>query len=307
MLPILGGMVLVARVHAQPAPSEADRLFEEGRVLAKDGKYAEACERFGKSFELDPTVGTELNLADCHEKQGHLREAWQLFEAAAAEAARTGDDKRTKFAHDRAAVVASKMVVLLVKVAEPARDGLAITIGGRAVSAAPEVRERVEPGDIAVIASVPGKPKFETTAKGVAGATVVVEIPPFTDRPPPRPDVAQRRDRARVVLAFGIAAGGAASGITALAVTLKGKSDYNATVDSAHCMRVTGGFVCDDTGDAAIARSQRLANIGTGFAIAAGVLVGASAVVYFTAPREPVAVAPSVTATSAGVVVRGRF
>jgi len=307
MLPILGGLVLVAQVHAQPAPSEADRLFEEGRNLAKEGRFGEACERFGKSFELDPTVGTELNLADCHEKQGQLREAWRLFDAAASEAERSGDDKRAKFAHDRAAAVASKLVTLLVKVAEPTHAGLAITIAGRAVTAAPELRERVEPGDIAITASVPGKPRFETTAKGIAGATVVVEVPAFTDRASPPPLVGQRRNHTRVVLALGIAGVGAASGVGALVITLKGKSDYNATVDGPHCMRVTGGVVCDDTGDAAIARSQRLADIGTGFAIAAGALVAASAIVYVTAPREPVTVAPTATANSAGIVISGRF
>src|SRR5512134_2148923 len=84
-----------ASVRAQPAPPEttdADRLFEEGRALAKEKRYSEACDRFDRSFKLDPTVGTELNLADCHEQLGHLTEALRLFSDAADKSARTDDE-----------------------------------------------------------------------------------------------------------------------------------------------------------------------------------------------------------------------
>lgn len=64
-------------------PSDADRLFEEGRGLAKDGKYSEACARFTKSFEIEHVLGTELNLADCEEKLRHLRAVSSVREAGA--------------------------------------------------------------------------------------------------------------------------------------------------------------------------------------------------------------------------------
>ena len=308
MLILLACLVVPVDLHAQ-APSEADRLFEEGRQLARDGKFAEACERFTRALELERTVGTELNLADCHEKQGQLREAWQLFDNAATEAERTGDDKRAKFAHDRAAAVDSKLVTIVVRIAEPARTGLAVTIAGRAVTPAAEVRDKSEPGDIAVTASAPGMSAFATTAKGVAGATVTVDIPITSEhQPPPVHDTIEtRRSRSRVLLALGIAAGGGASGIAALALSLKGRSDYNATADGSHCMHVTGGVICDDTGDRAIARAQRLADVGTGFAVAAGALAVTSAILYVTAPRTAVSVSPTASATSVGVSLGGRF
>jgi len=308
MLIFVACAVLPVDVRAQ-TPSEADRLFEEGRDLAKDGKYAEACERFTRALELERTVGTELNLADCHEKQGHLREAWQLFDNAATEAERSGDDKRAKFAHDRAAAVDGKLVTIVVRIAEPARTGLAVTVAGRAVTPAAEVRDKSEPGDIAVTATAPGKPAFATIAKGVAGATVTVDIPALTEHPapPPHDTIETHRSRSRVRLALGVASGGGASAIAALAFALKGKSDYNATADGSHCMHVTGGIVCDDTGDKDIAHAQRLADVGTGFAIASGALIAASAILYVTAPRTPVAVSPTATATSVGVSFGGRF
>ncbi|HEU4616168.1 MAG TPA: hypothetical protein VFS15_28920, partial [Kofleriaceae bacterium] len=53
-------------------PKESTRLFEEGRALAKQGKYEQACATFSRSLELERAPGTLLNLADCHEHLGHL-------------------------------------------------------------------------------------------------------------------------------------------------------------------------------------------------------------------------------------------
>ena len=69
--------------HARAAASHAAALFEEGRALGKAGQWAEACDRFAESLELVPAVGTQLNLADCLEREGKLRRAWQLFDGAA--------------------------------------------------------------------------------------------------------------------------------------------------------------------------------------------------------------------------------
>lgn len=50
--------LLFARV-AIAAPAEATRLFEEGRELAKQGRHAEACDRFTQSLALEPAPGTK--------------------------------------------------------------------------------------------------------------------------------------------------------------------------------------------------------------------------------------------------------
>jgi hypothetical protein len=54
-------LVLVAGVaFAQPSP-QATKLFDEGRELAKQQKWADACDRFAQSLALDPAPGTKLN------------------------------------------------------------------------------------------------------------------------------------------------------------------------------------------------------------------------------------------------------
>lgn len=291
---------------AQPASNgqEPDRLFEEGRALAKEGKYAEACERFQASFDLDHATGTELNLGDCHEQQGHIRKAWELFTSAAEEFERAGNAARMKFARDRATAVAAKLATVVVTVPQPQPKGLAITIAGRVVQPRAEIRELVEPGATEITASAPDRAGFVTSASTAAGAAITVALPVLAEtRAAP---VATERRRSRIYIAWGLGAASAASAITGVALTLVGRSHYNTTADGPHCMHIPGGVTCDDTGTHQLHTAQHLADIGTGFAVGCGVLAAAAAVVYFTAPRDAV-IAPTASAQAVGVVITGRF
>lgn len=302
------GLLAIAG-HASGEGSEADRLFDEGRALAKDGKFAEACEKFTRSFEIDHAVGTELNLGDCHEQLGHLREAWRLFDAAAKEFDRTGNAARAKFARGRADAVAAKLVEIVVRVAQPAQPGLEITIAGRPEVPAAEIRERVEPGAIEVTASAPGGRPFATTAHVAAGASVSIEIPALggTEAPPP---IVRHDDprRARVRLAWVLGGAGGATAVTALGFALVGNSHYSTAADGPDCTHVSGGVTCNDVGTRAIHDAQRLADIGTGFALVSAALLASSAIVYLTAPSsDSVVVAPTANAQGVGFAVSARF
>lgn len=303
--------LLTDRARAQPAPSpsptsEADRLFEEGRALAKQGKFKEACDLFQQSYDLDHATGTELNLADCHEQQGHLREAWRLFMAAAAEFEHAGNVARMKFARDRADAVAAKLAIVVVEVPQPAPPGLQITIAGRPALPGAEVRERVEPGSIDIAANAPGRAPFATRTQAAAGATVTVKLPELAvvDEPAPRQTA---RRHSRVVVAWSLGGASAAGAITAGGLTLVARSRYNDAANGSHCMHVPGGVACDSTGDRLIRDAQHLADAGTGLAIAGGALALAAAVVYITAPRDAITVRPTASAQSVGLSVSGRF
>jgi hypothetical protein len=314
---LITSVVLVAHI-ARADDGEADKLFEQGRAFAKAGHYAEACESFAKSLAIDRSVGTELNLADCQQQLGHLREAWGMFVAAAGESDASGDAKRAAFARDRAAKLEPKLTMLIVRVAQPTLPGLVITIAGRAASPAPEIHERADPGAVDVIATAPNLPHVKRTVTGDPGATVVVEIPvldanvpsePPRSPPPHDPLVASDGDReaGRVHIAYGLGAGGIASAIAGATLTLIGRSHYNSAAHGAHCTSVTGGISCDDAGTNAIHDAQHLADIGTVFAIASGALLASSVIVYLTAPRERIYVRPSVTTQAVGMTLGGSF
>lgn len=305
-------VLLTASVAAQPSP-EATKLFEEGRELAKQQKWAEACEKFQKSLALDAAPGTKLNLGDCLEKQGKIRSGWLMFE----EAARDFDqlkDSRAKFAHDRAASASARLATLVIKVAEPSQGGLVIRIGDRTATPQAEIVERVDPGKVAVTVGAPDKQQFATTVTATAGKTSVVDVPALADeRTPdePRPEPVTEVDngrRTRVVVAIGI---GTVGGLTLVGSGLLGlfaKSKYDAAFDRGLCIEAPIGNVCSPQGQSEVERAGTMADIGTGFLIGGVALVAAGVIVYVTAPKpHGVTVTPIASSSSAGVVVGGTF
>ena len=62
----------------QPACTQAELLFHQGRDLMAAGKVVEACSAFEESQKLESTV-TTLNLAGWREELGQLTTAWELF------------------------------------------------------------------------------------------------------------------------------------------------------------------------------------------------------------------------------------
>jgi hypothetical protein len=175
---VAAALVCATGVAAADDPVFAKRLFDEGRGLYDRGKFLEACVLFEKSFDLDPAVGTKLNLAECAEREGKPRKAWLLWIEAAAEFDRTPDKApRAKYARERADALAPKLATVVVRVAKPTRRGLAIRIGDREVVAAAEIVERLEAGQVTITASAPGRQTFSTTVTAALGESLDVEIP----------------------------------------------------------------------------------------------------------------------------------
>ena len=136
----LGLMVLVAGsspVHAQSIQNAAiaEALFREGQELMTAGKVADACAKFSASLQLDPALGTLLNLAACHEKQGRFASAWAEFSDVAARAAQQGQKDRESYARGRVKALEPKLVRGSIVVPQPV-DGIVVTVDGNPVPAA---------------------------------------------------------------------------------------------------------------------------------------------------------------------------
>ncbi len=292
---VLLGATAVA--NAQPKP-EGTRLFEEGRELAKAGKFAEACEAFQKSFAIDRAPGTSLNYGDCLEHLGQLRKAWQMYDDAAREFDKVGD-ARGEFARERATAVAPKLGTLTVKVAEPKLAGLVVTIANESIPPQAQMVERYEPGSIDVTATAPGRTPFSITARTAAGANVIVEVPvlaigtdstvvvvPDGSHPPPPPDEVFRRDRGRVKLSIGLGVGSGVLLVTSSILALSARASYNDAIDSMKCTRPGGKLTCNQDGADQVNSAGTRANVATVFAIGGGVLAATAVVLFVTAPRE---------------------
>jgi hypothetical protein len=284
-------------------------LFQEGRALAKNGNYAEACDRFAKSYELDRGVGTELNLADCQDHLGHSFEAWRLFEDAAKQS--STNPTRAKFARDRAIALEAKLATIVVMLGDADVAGVAVTIGGKTVMPAAEIRQRLDPGSVDIVIVRPGAPPVRKSLQAAAGKTTVFDVPTASipDVPSPSPQSGSLRvselvqlRKSRVRLALGLWVGGALGLATSAGLGLKAKSDYD-TAKAAFLACATD--TCQAQPLASIHHAQHLADAGTVFAIVGAGLLAGGAVAYITAPHW--VARPIASKDSIGMSVSGRF
>ena len=75
-------VALIALAGTAVAGPAAEKLFQDGRTALAAGKLDEACDAFHGSENLEPRVGTLLNVADCEERRGRIATAWIEFNDA---------------------------------------------------------------------------------------------------------------------------------------------------------------------------------------------------------------------------------
>ena len=302
--PALAIVLAVTRIaSAQPSADEAGEAgeaFRRGRDLAKLGRFDAACVEFARSYELDPALGTAVNLADCLERQGKLYRAWELFDRVARNS--QGLQSRARLARQRADALEARCARVVIRIGDPSVPGLAVRIGDRPVAPAAEIRDLIEPRDVEVVATVPGRPAFRASLHAVAGGTAEVEIPAFAAPLDAAPPPAPVRRRSRVYLAGAIGGAGAIGLGVSLGLAISARRQYSAAIDG-DCTRPGREAACRSQVDAAGHR----ADLATGFSVGGAVLAAAAAAVYFTAPRDAVQIAPIATDRALGLGVVGRF
>jgi hypothetical protein len=182
--------------RAQVDKAAAEELFREGRRLAKEGKFAEACTKFEGSQALDPATGTLLNLADCYEKIGRSASAWAAFKEVAELSRVEGNAKRADLASERARALEPRLSRLTINVPAASRvPGLVVLRDGRPLpEAVYGLSMPLDPGKHELAATAPGYLRWSTTADLSAdGAKVSVDVPPLqrpaepAPAPPPAP------------------------------------------------------------------------------------------------------------------------
>ena len=176
-------MATAPLARAQNNKIAAEALFEEGRRLVADGKFAEACPRFESSQQLDPSAGTILNLANCYEKSGRTATAWATFKEAASFANAAGRADYVAIAQKRAAALAPTLARVTVKITTPV-DGLEIKRDGAVVGRGEwGVAIPVDPGPHTVEASAPRHKPWTSTVDVARGASPLVTVPALEDAP----------------------------------------------------------------------------------------------------------------------------
>jgi hypothetical protein len=305
--------------------AEAETLFREGKRLMKKGQLARACEKFEAADRLDPTAGTEINLADCREKTGQLATAWAMFVKTAATAKRAGDGAREAEARRRAAALETQLVYLTIAVPDDSRtDGLVIKRNATVIDEGLwDQRVPVDPDEYTISAEAPGREPWSTSVV-VKTRNKKVEVPVLDKRPEPkraaatRPAAAEssepgdarrpaepssftgRRKLALTVAAIGVAAAGAGIGFGLEARSVERRAD-------AICPASTCGYSSGVDLNKTARRDALYANIG--FAAGGAAVIGA-AILWFTGsprPREVMSVVPSAGADRVAISLARSF
>jgi|HubBroStandDraft_6_1064221.scaffolds.fasta_scaffold37048_3 hypothetical protein len=308
----------------------AEALFEDGRRLVAEGKFADACPKFQASERLDPSAGTLLNLASCFEKQGRTAAAWGTYKEAASAADAAGRKDYVATAQRRAEALAPKLARLTVSVEQPV-DGIQIRRDGTLVDRAEwGVPIPVDKGSHTIEASAPGHKGWASAiAVGQDGAQAALSVPALEPAPqdtatPAPPLVAPpvvappagqastapvERGSTGTQRAIGIViAGLGVVGVGLGAVFgLEAKGKYN---DSLGNCETSNPDLCNSTGLSQRDSARSAGNVSTvAFGVGAAALVG-GAVLWLTAPSSAshasgfnAFVAPAL----GGAVVRGAW
>lgn len=199
-------LLLPNAAFADTSPAAAEALFNEARTLLSSGRTAEACNRFERSQELDPAVGTLLNLGDCYERLGKTASAWIAYRKGITLANARQDERRSAVAAGEAQRLEPVLAKLRIEVETPA-PGIVVVFRGTPIDRASfGTPFPVDPGTETLTASAPGRKPWSTTLAIAPGTTKTISVPPLEADTPHAPPPARRTTG--MSLATGLEIGG---------------------------------------------------------------------------------------------------
>jgi hypothetical protein len=322
---LLGLGSWAAPSQAQSDSGLAEILFRDAKKLLEAKEYDQACAKFAESQRLDPSTGTLLGLAICHEGQGKLATAWAEYNDVVPLARTQGRPERAEAAQHRAAALEPRLARLVVTVrAGRGGDAVELALDGRPLGAAVLGSAMpIDPGAHSLTATAPGKrPWSRDFSIDREGQAIAVEVPPLGDAipaptatayaaPPAPPSLAPSpsswgAQRTLAVVAGGLAVGGVVVG------SVFGARAYSSSASSkSECPSPTScpqhaQAVTDHDAAATASTTSTIAFVAAAAFAAGGV------VLYVTAPSRrastgSVRLAPAVSASGAGFLAEGTF
>lgn len=188
-------VVTAAHAHADRTPQEkalAETLFREGRALVVAGKIAEGCAKLIESQRIDPSLGTLMYVATCHEEEGKTATAWIEFTEAAQAAQRGGQKDRERIARERARALEPKLSRITITPPEGQDDVVVVLDGVTLGKGSLGTALPVDPGQHTIEARASGRVPWVSTIEVAAGpSSSSIAIPPLAAEPPPAPPVAE--------------------------------------------------------------------------------------------------------------------
>jgi hypothetical protein len=335
-------VALCVAAAAQNPRAAAEASLRKGRNLLRLGKVREACDAFEESQRLDAQSSTLFALAACHEKVGKITSAWLAYREVAA---RDGNRDRRRRANELATKLASKVPKLFLEL-DHELPGLAVTLSGKDITEHVGMDIPVDPGAYTVVVSAtnykqssrdvqlgpdgkvttiqfaleavdPSAPadkapdKVAVTPVDKPAEAAVADKPvaaaPIVDKPVVDPPAVVARLQRKTYAKIALAAGGVALGASVI-VGISARSKWN------DARQICGGSdTCSNQSDldranAVAHQATTRGDLATGFGIGGALIAAGGVWLWITAPDgSGTTVVPSVTASSAGVSMSGRF
>jgi len=208
----------------QTREKTAQEFFVDAMKLMSAKRYADACEKFARSLELDPGMGTQFRLAECYEKLGRLATAYEQYLAVADAAKEAQKKDRETLARKRAEALEPRVARLTIVIGSALVDvpGLEVVRDGAVVP-----KEQwgspiyIDPGDHVVTIKATGRLPLESKLWAEGAARLVVNV---TSLEKPPPVQAPPRSKAPAIAmgvggGVGILLGGALLGIRAAKIS----------------------------------------------------------------------------------------
>jgi hypothetical protein len=299
-----------ARAQGADDKAAAESLFDEGKKLFLEKKFAEACPRLESSQRLDPGIGTLLYLADCYEGLGRVASAWATFREAAGAARAANQGERETVARSRAALLEPKLFKLTVAVPAGAPASLKVTRNDA------DVRREVwnadvpvDPGAYTLRATAPGKKPWSLQIQIPAGpGAQTVTVPPLEDEPvqappPTPPPVVVAPPPAAPPPPAGSPgksqriAGGVVTGVGGLSLAIGAVMGLLASSKNSDAKTACPNIPCSNqTGVDDSHQAGTFADASTGLFVVGGAAAVAGVIVILTAPRRASASSPAASA-----------
>jgi hypothetical protein len=316
-------------------PAAAEALYLSGRKLVADGNWAEGCEKFRASLELNPAVSTLVNIAKCSEHEGKLTQALVEYRRASQLNQDTlGEERKRKLEQvvkENIAALEPRLsrVQIVVKNRpsgiEIKRDGLTLPIAmiGETIP--------LDPGEHVFVVVAPGFRKEERKVilkegdlqtielplvaeeKRIDKATPPVDVSHVSDKPIV-PDKRIDQDKPRGVPVWAFVAGGV--GLAAVGGAIYFKLDQTdaekALIDNCGVLGLCDPDKPYDPADDNVRKNRSFGLfVGLGVAGVAGIGTAIFGFAQSGGPAKPkqqsVFVLPYVGRGDGGVVVRGAF
>jgi hypothetical protein len=168
-------IALLFAAQAANANPAAEKLFQDGRTALTNKEVDKACDAFRASEELEPRVGTLLNLGDCEELRKRVASAWNVFIDARDLATKVKDDRGAK-AGRRAKALEPRLPYLTLDVQRV--PGLVVQRDGSDVPVAEWDHELpIDPRTYEMTASAPGYKPWSSRIVLVEGQHLHVAVP----------------------------------------------------------------------------------------------------------------------------------